>query len=179
MSSELSIIKPENKESNGKRTQYRVYSDELADQIANTVRNTMKTIQEICTQYGMSKTTFYSWNRDIPYFKNAISKARNDRTLEFDMLADKGLEFRLTGGYVSEQVTVYGDKDGKPYIKEQRITKKYILPDPKLIMFQKLAAHPEIYGGQGSEEIPTEIILEFQEGNSDEQAPEELPPNND
>ena len=112
------------------------YSKELAEQIAGIIATATCTIKEVCTQVGINPDTFYDWKKNRSDFSDLLKKAELNRTNTFVAEAKKSLLKKITGYDVEEVTTDYTtDAQGRPVIKNKKITKKHILPDTASIIF--------------------------------------------
>jgi ACT domain-containing protein len=116
------------------------YRKSIANRICEMIRLDSFTLAEICDSVGISRVTYYEWEKSIPYFSDAIRKAKDDRDLKLVTEARKSLLKKLTGYEAEEEKTVYitnrdAGMPAEPIIKEQTITRKHFQPDTAAIIF--------------------------------------------
>ena len=112
------------------------YSKEIREKIASMIEADSYTIAEICKANKITAETYFKWKKDKPEFSDAIKKAELSRANTFVAEAKKSLLKKITGYDVEETSTDYStDVQGKPVIKNKKITKKHILPDTASIIF--------------------------------------------
>ena len=89
------------------------------------------TDKQIAENIGISRGTFYDWINKYPQFSDTIKKGR----VPFIVKAEDALEKNIEGYYVEETIEeITKQPDGRE-IKHKRITKRFIKPDPALIIF--------------------------------------------
>lgn len=112
------------------------YNKRIVKKITDLIKTDSYTIAEICSQTGISESTFHEWKTSKPEFAEEIARARE----AFDEIIVKEAKEslrKLVNGYdVDEQKIVYvNDKDGKPKIKEKVTIKKHFQPNPHSVQF--------------------------------------------
>ena len=116
------------------------YNKRIVKKITDLIRADSYTIAEICSQTGISESTFHEWKASKPEFSEKISRARE----AFDEIIVKEAKEslrKLVNGYdVEEKTVVYVDSKGadgqsKPKIKEQKVVKKHFQPNPHSVQF--------------------------------------------
>lgn len=114
------------------------YTKEIIENIVLLISTDEYTIQEICDIVDISKETYYCWMKEHSDFSDAVKNANVARLEYFKKAARKSLAKKLVGYDYEETVTVYVSAKGKeavPVIKEQRVTKKHMIPDTTAIIF--------------------------------------------
>jgi hypothetical protein len=112
------------------------YNKKIVKRICDLISRDAYTIAEICAIVKISESCYYNWQANVVEFGESIARARD----QFDQLlvkeAKNSLLRRITGYEVDEKKTVYvNDKDGKPVIKEQTVTKKHYQSDVTAAIF--------------------------------------------
>ena len=126
------------------------YSTEIVNRIIKDFEGGKFKIADICKRNGISKPTFYQWQKDKPNFLNLINKAKIKRLDAFNDMADSGLATLLQ---VFEYEEVKREYINKPYEKTlpdgttktafkkelSKVTKikKVYMPNPTMIIFAK------------------------------------------
>ena len=128
------------------------YSKRICDKIFNLLSSDDYTIEEICTQVGISRETYNVWKNQKPDFSDMLKKA-NDTRMEFFKTEARRSMAKKIKGYDYEEVhtTMVESKetqpDGsvtiKPRIKEQKKVKKHVPPDTAALIFTLTNTDPE------------------------------------
>lgn len=118
------------------------YCDEIVQEICGYIRdgNTQEAAYE---KAGIGKETFYGWMREKTDFSDAIKAAKKDFLRNQYKDAVQSLYKRATGYDVEEPEITYGDKDGKPYIKQKKVRTKHIPADPQALKFLLTNLYPD------------------------------------
>lgn len=97
-------------------------------------------VEEMCTHFQISKETFYAWKRTKPEFSDAIDHFHSIRMENFGQMALSGLALLLSKHeYTEEKIDYVTVKDpnsasgSKQIVKGLSRTKKFIMPNPKMI----------------------------------------------
>lgn len=113
------------------------YNREVVEKICKLLSSDSYTVQEVCDMVGITRSTFYKWEREKKQFAHLIKKAREQ--FEANMIAEakKSLRKKITGYEVEETRFVLGKtKEGdKPIVKEKVVTKKHVAPDTTALIF--------------------------------------------
>lgn len=112
------------------------YSKKRVKHICGLIGKDTYTVVEICSLSGISVDTYYEWLKSKPEFSDAVAQAR----AQFDeMLVKEAKESlrKLVNGYeIEEKTTVFVDgREGKPKIKEQKVVKKVVQPNPSSVEY--------------------------------------------
>ena len=118
------------------------YCKEIVDEICAYLTQGM-TQAEACEKAGIHVDTFHDWKNNKPEFSEAIKAARKDflRMQCGDVI--KSLYKRATGYDVEEPEITYGDKEGKPYIKQKKVRTKHIPADVAAQKFLLTNLYPD------------------------------------
>lgn len=118
------------------------YCKEIVEEICAYITQGM-TQEETCEKVGISKETFYEWKREKADFADSIKEARKDflRMQCGDVI--RSLYKRAAGYDVEEPEIVYGDRDGKPYIKQKKVRTKHIPADVAAQKFLLTNLYPD------------------------------------
>jgi hypothetical protein len=130
------------------------YTPKRVKHICSLISEDSYTIAEICSLSGIAESTYYEWIEKRPEFLEAVTRAR----AQFDELivreAKNSLRKLVNGYDVEEKKTVYqNDKDGKPKIKEQTVTKKHYQPNPGSVEFVLTNKKSDEYRNRQSTEL--------------------------
>ena len=118
------------------------YCKEIVDEICAYLSQGM-TQDEASERAGIHRDTFYEWKNTKTDFSDAIKAARKDflRMQCGDVI--KSLYKRAAGYDVEEPEIVYGDRDGKPYIKQKKVRTKHIPADVAAQKFLLTNLYPD------------------------------------
>lgn len=146
------------------------HNKRIVNKICDLYKKGHYTIAEICVSVGISERSFYQWQADVAEFAENIQKAKDEYIAKKLVDCEKSLD-RLINGYEYEEkktVTV-ASSEGKPKIKEQTITKKFIAPNlGAIIHFQtnkdpqnwKNRQNTEVTGKDGKDLIPARVLTQ-------------------
>lgn len=128
------------------------YCKEIVDEICAYISQGM-TDMEICEKIGISRETFYEWKREKADFADTINRSRKDflRIQAKDVI--RSLYKRATGYDVEEPEITYGDRDGKPYIKQKKVRTKHIPADPTAQKFILTNLYPDEWKDKQQNEL--------------------------
>lgn len=118
------------------------YCDEIVQEICGYLR-TGDTQEAACKKAGIGEETFYGWQREKTEFSEAIKAAKKEFLRNQYKDAVQSLYKRATGYDVEEPEITYGDKDGKPYIKQKKVRTKHIPADPQALKFLLTNLYPD------------------------------------
>ena len=118
------------------------YCKEIVQEICAYITQGM-TQAEACERAGIHVDTFHDWKNNKPEFSEAIKAARKDflRMQCGDVI--KSLYKRAAGYDVEEPEIVYGDRDGKPYVKQKKVRTKHIPADVAAQKFLLTNLYPD------------------------------------
>lgn len=145
------------------------YSKEIVKRITDLISSDSYTITEMCKQVGITKETYYQWLKTKADFSDVIKKAQDQFNELLVVEAKKSLMKGLQGYIVDETKTTYVeskikevDEEGnairsKPKIKEQIVTKKYIQPNPTLIIFTLVNRDPDNWKNRQENKLSGEV----------------------
>ena len=143
------------------------YGKKIIEQIVGLIKSDTYTIAEICSQVGISLSTYHRWKDEHEEFATAIEEAHEARMQFFVKEAKKSLLKKVQGYEVTETKVVTVPTKGdpsKPTIKEQTTQKKHIQPDTAAIIFTLANGDPtrwrnrqtmEVVGKDGKELFKT------------------------
>ena len=128
------------------------YCDEIVQEICGYIRDgdTQETAYE---KAGIGKETFYGWMREKTDFSDAIKAAKKEFLRNQYKDAVQSLYKRATGYDVEEPEITYGDKDGKPYIKQKKVRTKHIPADPQALKFLLTNLYPDEWQDRQKNEL--------------------------
>lgn len=113
------------------------YKREILERIFELLASDSYTVQEVCDLVGISRSTFYKWEREKKQFAHLLKNAKKE--LEASMIAEakRSLRKKIAGYDVEETRIVLGraKEGGQPTVKEKVITKKHVAPDTGAIIF--------------------------------------------
>lgn len=118
------------------------YCDEIVQEICGYIRDG-DTQEAAYEKAGIGRETFYGWQREKTEFSEAIKAAKKDFLRNQYKDAVQSLYKRATGYDVEEPEITYGDKDGKPYIKQKKVRTKHIPADPQALKFLLTNLYPD------------------------------------
>ncbi|CAJ0600766.1 unnamed protein product [Cylicocyclus nassatus] len=112
------------------------------------------TIERFCKAMDIRKDTFYRWMSNSSDFSDAIKTAKDEFKRNIAKTAEESL-FKLCEGYdYTETRTEYvTDKNGKPVIKNQVMTKKHVHPNTAAIIFALTNVDPERWKQRNQTEL--------------------------
>ncbi|MBV5348884.1 hypothetical protein JZU61_04410 [bacterium] len=137
------------------------YNKRIVKQICELIKKDSYTIAEICSQSGISESTYYEWQATKKEFSESIQKAIDDRMKVFAAEAKKSLLKKIQGYTIQEKHTTMVDSKEvdpssgkpKPKIKEQKIIDKHFQPDTAAIIFTLTNAEPENWKNRQNNEL--------------------------
>ena len=118
------------------------YCDEIVQEICGYIRDG-DTQEAAYEKAGIGKETFYGWMREKTDFSDAIKAAKKEFLRNQYKDAVQSLYKRATGYDVEEPEITYGDKDGKPYIKQKKVRTKHIPADTQALKFLLTNLYPD------------------------------------
>ena len=128
------------------------YCDEIVQEICGYIRDG-DTQEAAYEKAGIGKETFYGWMREKTDFSDAIKAAKKDFLRNQYKDAVQSLYKRATGYDVEEPEITYGDKDGKPYIKQKKVRTKHIPADPQALKFLLTNLYPDEWQDKQKNEL--------------------------
>ena len=128
------------------------YCDEIVQEICGYLR-TGDTQEAACKKAGIGEETFYGWQREKTEFSEAVKAAKKDFLRNQYKDAVQSLYKRATGYDVEEPEITYGDKDGKPYIKQKKVRTKHIPADPQALKFLLTNLYPDDWQDRQKNEL--------------------------
>ena len=128
------------------------YCDEIVQEICGYIRDG-DTQEAAYEKAGIGKETFYGWMREKTDFSDAIKVAKKDFLRNQYKDAVQSLYKRATGYDVEEPEITYGDKDGKPYIKQKKVRTKHIPADPQALKFLLTNLYPDDWQDRQKNEL--------------------------
>lgn len=128
------------------------YCDEIVQEICGYLR-TGDTQEAACKKAGIGEETFYGWQREKTEFSEAVKAAKKDFLRNQYKDAVQSLYKRATGYDVEEPEITYGDKDGKPYIKQKKVRTKHIPADPQALKFLLTNLYPDEWQDRQKNEL--------------------------
>lgn len=128
------------------------YCDEIVQEICGYLR-TGDTQEAACKKAGIGEETFYGWQREKTEFSEAVKAAKKDFLRNQYKDAVQSLYKRATGYDVEEPEITYGDKDGKPYIKQKKVRTKHIPADPQALKFLLSNLYPDDWQDKQKNEL--------------------------
>lgn len=136
------------------------FNKKLVEQICKLVSSDSYTVDEICQQVGINRTTYFRWLRENNTFATAIKSAQQRFHENLIAEAKRSLMKKIRGYEAEEVKTVYGRKDenGGPKIKEQTRIKKHVPPDTTAIIFTLVNRAPEDW--KNKQELSGKIDIE-------------------
>ena len=152
------------------------YNKKIVKRICELISNDSFTIEEICEDVGIHKSTYYDWYDKKPDFSDAVEAAKQKFNESLIPEAKKSLKKLVTGYTVTETKTVTVDtgkkneETGKPIVKvkEHSKTEKHIQPNFNAIAFALTNMDPdnfkhkqstEFTGKNGEAIVPSVVIL--------------------
>lgn len=152
------------------------YNKKIVKAICALIKKDTYTIAEICSNVGISESCYYKWQAENAEFTESIARARQQFDEEIVKEAKNSLRKLINGFEVEEKVTVYtNDANGKPKIKEQKVVKKHIPPNPSSVEYAlnnksngeyKNKQSTEVTGKDGKDLMPA-ITVEIIDKKSD------------
>lgn len=128
------------------------YCKEIVEEICGYLR-TGDTQEKACEKAGIHVDTFNEWRNNKPEFSEAIKAAKKDFLRNKYKDAVQSLYRRATGYDVDEPEITYGDKDGKPYIKQKKVRTKHIPADPQALKFLLSNLYPDEWQDRQKNEL--------------------------
>ena len=128
------------------------YCDEIVQEICGYLREG-DTQEMACKKSGIHVDTFHEWKNTKPEFSEAIKAAKKDFLRNQYKDAVQSLYKRATGYDVEEPEITYGDKDGKPYIKQKKVRTKHIPADPQALKFLLTNLYPDDWQDRQKNEL--------------------------
>lgn len=128
------------------------YCDEIVQEICGYIRDG-DTQEAAYEKAGIGKETFYGWMREKTDFSDAIKAAKKEFLRNQYKDAVQSLYKRATGYDVEEPEITYGDKDGKPYIKQKKVRTKHIPADPQALKFLLTNLYPDDWQDKQKNEL--------------------------
>lgn len=122
------------------------YSNKLALEIAEIYGMGKATIEEICTRFDITKTTFFDWIKKKPYFSDSIELYKEQRRQNIGDMALNALELLLTKHeYTEEKIEYETYVDPVTKAEKQKVvsvsrTKKFIMPNQAMTKFALINA---------------------------------------
>lgn len=128
------------------------YCDEIVQEICGYLR-TGDTQEAACKKAGIGEETFYGWQREKTEFSEAVKAAKKEFLRNQYKDAVQSLYKRATGYDVEEPEITYGDKNGKPYIKQKKVRTKHIPADPQALKFLLTNLYPDEWQDRQKNEL--------------------------
>jgi transposase-like protein len=111
------------------------YSATLVERISELFATGEHTIADVCTQVGITESTFFKWKTEKSEFSESLKRAESTRLAAFAQMARSGLAKLLDVHEVEETTTEYVDKGGKPVVKSKKVTKRKFMPSAVAVIF--------------------------------------------
>lgn len=112
------------------------YSKAIVKKICEELATGKNSVADTCKKVGISEAIFYRWKKDKIEFLEALKEVEQQRLEVFKDMAKSGLAKLLDMHTYEEVVTEYiSDKEGKPKIKNQKKTTKFIMPSATAVLF--------------------------------------------
>ena len=123
------------------------YSRSVVELICELISRDSFTVDEVCKQVKINRSTYHKWIREKPQFAQLIKKAKERFNENLVVEAKRSLMKKIRGYDHTEIRTVYGKakEGGEPAIKEQTRTKKHIPADTTSIIFVLTNKVPDEY----------------------------------
>ena len=128
------------------------YCKEIVEEICGYLR-TGDTQEAACKKAGIGEETFYGWQREKTEFSEAVKAAKKEFLRNQCKDVVQSLYKRATGYDVEEPEITYGDKDGKPYIKQKKVRTKHIPADPQALKFLLTNLYPDEWQDRQKNEL--------------------------
>ena len=128
------------------------YCDEIVQEICGYLREG-DTQEAACKKAGIGEETFYGWQREKTEFSESVKAAKKEFLRNQYKDAVQSLYKRATGYDVEEPEIIYGDKDGKPYIKQKKVRTKHIPADPQALKFLLTNLYPDDWQDKQKNEL--------------------------
>ena len=128
------------------------YCDEIVQEICGYIRDG-DTQEAAYEKAGIGKETFYGWMREKTDFSDAIKAAKKEFLRNQYKDAVQSLYKRATGYDVEEPEITYGDKDGKPYIKQKKVRTRHIPADTQALKFLLTNLYPDDWQDKQKNEL--------------------------
>lgn len=128
------------------------YCDEIVQEICGYIRDG-DTQEAAYEKAGIGKETFYGWMREKTDFSDAIKAAKKEFLRNQYKDAVQSLYKRATGYDVEEPDITYGDKDGKPYIKQKKVRTRHIPADTQALKFLLTNLYPDDWQDKQKNEL--------------------------
>ena len=117
------------------------YDKNIAEKIAEIYGMGTGTIEEICEEFHISKSTFYEWQKSKLHFSDAIERYKIIRLNNMGRMALKGMETLLTKTEFTEETLLYEtqydkkkQKDVQKIVGIKRVTKT-VMPNARIVEF--------------------------------------------
>lgn len=112
------------------------YSQQTVDKICSLIHHDSYTVEEICQQVGIGRTTYFRWQDEKEDFRDAIKKAREELNALIFHEARNSIR-RIINGYSYEEVsrTISVDKEGAERLVSEKTVTKHVAPNPTAIIF--------------------------------------------
>lgn len=136
-------------------------NDDITQLIVQAIENGC-TDKQAYSSVGISRTQFYKWQNDFPFFADAIKNAKRERTnrinKEIVHSAEIGLISLIKGCEYDETTTETGidPKTGKQVSKTKTVHKK-VLPNPTAVIFALCNRMPQLWQNKVTGEIKQDI----------------------
>ena len=128
------------------------YCDEIVQEICGYIRDGFS-FEQSFKKAGIGEETFYGWKREKTEFSEAVKAAKKEFLRNQYKDAVQSLYKRATGYDVEEPEITYGDKDGKPYIKQKKVRTKHIPADPQALKFLLTNLYPDEWQDRQKNEL--------------------------
>ncbi len=124
------------------------YNQEIVRAICELIENDSFTIEEICKQVNINKTTYYDWLNTNDNFSNAIKNAQAKYYQNLRLWANNSLKLLVQGATSEETITEAKTyKDGTQTVST-RTFKKQLAPDTTAVIFALKNQDPEHFADQ-------------------------------
>jgi transposase-like protein len=112
------------------------YNKSIAKIISDQLATGKQSIEAICEAAGITRNTFYVWQKKYPEFTELLAEANKSRLAAFGEMALSGLAISLTKHEYTEITTeYYTNKKGIQAIRTQKVVNKFIMPNAGLIQY--------------------------------------------
>lgn len=156
------------------------YNKKIVNRICELIETDSFTIEEICNDVGIAKSTYYDWIAKKPDFSDTIKKA--EQRFKDGLLpeARHSLKKLVKGYTVTETRTVTADsgkknEDGNPIVKvkEHTKTEKHFQPSLGAVIFALTNTDPDNWKNRQDTNVSADVTLKSElESLTDEQLEE-------
>lgn len=143
------------------------FSKEIANKFIELYATGEQSIQAICDEIKIDRSTFYAWKKNKSFAK-MLDDAHKKRMNAIGEMALSGMVLLLSKHEYEETTIEYTEgKDGKPKIKSQKKVKKFIMPNPSMVALALTNRMPQDWKskqsvehtGPDGEPLPKQIMI--------------------